>query len=423
MPTQAFGLYPAEGTLGDQVSSTYEGRHVTLYASEINHGNVLAVVTKGYPVIFGTIAGNHGVGIALNTEVAGTDLIAIDTEGIWNVSVVANDDLGASLVTGGDPLYINTTTAVVSKIRNNATQIPFGYALGQVTAAATAVIAVKVHWDPRSHWLEDDERLYFGDARDVDMGWDEATFTILPLVTDTGSVDIGNGTLILDMNWYGTAIGQYLRFDASADELINVGVAIRIPEDEVLEFGAPDHTFSWTGEEVDVSGDRVTGGDGDYYRVFHVSSGVTLGAVDRWGTISCYTVMSGAPTTATAAFGGSFSLVQETVQVTGFFGAVMAEIKNEADNCATACALFCRWDNDSAVGFGGVMHSFIRFEDNSSALNVQCLFELYLMDATAAAAADVIICQAGAAVAASHVIKISANGVPYWILMDSTPPA
>jgi|GEM_PF-2149532 len=148
MPTQDFGVYPAEGTLGDEVSSTYEGRHITLKASEINHGNILAVVTKGYPVIFGTVAGNHGVGIALKTEVAGTDLIAIDTEGIWNVSVVASNDGGNSLVTGGDPLYINTTTAVVSKITDIATQIPFGYALGQIAAGATAVIAVKVHFDP-----------------------------------------------------------------------------------------------------------------------------------------------------------------------------------------------------------------------------------------------------------------------------------
>ena len=148
MPTQAFGVYPAEGTLGDEVSSTYEGRHITLTADEINQGNVLALVTKGYPVIFGPIAGNHGVGVALKTEVLGTDLIAIDTEGIWNVSVEADDDAGNSLVTGGDPLYINTTTCVVSKRTDEATHIPFGYALGQVASGAIAVIAVKVHWDP-----------------------------------------------------------------------------------------------------------------------------------------------------------------------------------------------------------------------------------------------------------------------------------
>jgi len=350
MPTEGYGAYEQGLTLGTEVSSTYEGRHITATAAELNHGNILAVVTKGYPVIFNTGAGAHGVGVAFNTEVAGTDLIAVDTEGIWNLSVLATNDAAdaGGVVIAGDPLFINTTTAIISKIRNNITQIPFGYALGGVAQDATATIAVKVHWDPRAHWL---------------------------------------------------------------------------PEDEPLIWGDDDHKMLWTGEEIAVTGDRTTGGDGDYYRVFHVASGVTLGAADRWGTISCYTVMSGAPTTATSAFAGSFSLVQETVQVTGFFGAVMAEIKNEADNCNTACALFCRWDNDSAVGFGGVMHSFIRFEDNSSALNVQCLFELYLMDATAAAASDVIVCQAGAANTASHVIKISANGVPYWILMDSTPPA
>jgi len=423
MPTQDFGVYPDSLTIGTEVSSTYEGRHVTLLASEINHGNVLAVVTKGYPVIFGTVAGNHGVGIALKTEVAGTDLIAIDTEGIWNVSVVANDDAGPSLVTGGDPLFINTTTAVVSKIRNNATQIPFGYALGQVAAAATAVIAVKVHWDPRAHWLEDDEMLYFGDARDINMGWDGAALNILPLVTDTGSIKVGNGTLLLDMDWYGTAAANYLRFDASADELFNHGVAIRIPEDEVLEFGAPDHTFTWTGEEVLISGDRTTGGDGDYYRVLHVGLDVALGAGDRWGTISTYTTITGGAGGATWGFAGAFSLSVETMDFAGYYGAVMAEVKNSADNSVTACALFCRWDNDSNVGFGGQNHSYIRFEDNSSGLSPQCLFELYLMDATHAAASDVIVCQAGAANTASHVIKISANGVPYWILMDSTPPA
>jgi len=204
-------------------------------------------------------------------------------------------------------------------------------------------------------------------------------------------------------------------------------IAHWVGEDAPLQFGgsavAPVHSMMYTGEEIDLSGDRTTGGDADYYRVFHVSSGATLGAGDRWGTISCYTVLSGAAAAATSAFGGSFSLAQVTKQVTGFMGAVMAEIKNEADNCNTACALFCRWDNDSNVGFGGVMHSFIRFEDNSSGINVQCLFELYNMDATTAASATEIVCAMGNATTCSHVIKISIGGIPYWIMMDSTPPA
>uniref|UniRef100_A0A6M3M1I8 Uncharacterized protein n=1 Tax=viral metagenome TaxID=1070528 RepID=A0A6M3M1I8_9ZZZZ len=309
MPTQAFGLYPAEGTLGDQVSSTYEGRHVTLYASEINHGNVLAVVTKGYPVIFGTIAGNHGVGIAFNTEVAGTDLIAIDTEGIWNVSVVANDDLGASLVTGGDPLYINTTTAVVSKIRDNATQIPFGYALGQVTAAATAVIAVKVHWDPRSHWLEDDERLYFGDARDVDMGWDEANFTVLPLTDNTGVFQIGNGTLSMDFQVFGVTAAEYLLYDNSATTLdlisaiagaatenaLGITVADAVAGAGIIGRGLHvnyDNNGAKTGAQAESNGLGIDmDADADVTGLFGVNiytGGLTGATINRVAAYSCY---------------------------------------------------------------------------------------------------------------------------------------
>ncbi len=218
MPTQAFGLYPAEGTAGDQVSSTYEGRHVTVTAAELLTSDGSGVATKGLPCIFGIVAGNHGVGVCLKTGTT-TDKIAIDTEGIWDLSVVANDDDGASLVTGGDPLYINTSTGIISKIRSNASQIPFGYALGQVTAAATAVIAVKVHWDPRSHWLEDQEMLYFGNARDVSIEFDGTNLEMLPLVNDTGAFNIGNGTLSMDVQIFGNAAGSYMLWDSSLNTL------------------------------------------------------------------------------------------------------------------------------------------------------------------------------------------------------------
>lgn len=137
------GVYPDADvmTAGEEISSTYEGRHVTLLASELTHAG--AVVTKGLPVVFGTIAG-----IALKTEVAGTDLIAVDTEGIWVVDVVAANIDGNSAVVPGDRLFINTTTCVVSKTQYPASYIPFGYALGSIDAGNTNTIAVKVHQDP-----------------------------------------------------------------------------------------------------------------------------------------------------------------------------------------------------------------------------------------------------------------------------------
>lgn len=158
----AFGVYPIADALnpGDEISSTYEGRHVTVLESDLIHPtHVGGIVDKGDPVVFGT-TGLQAVGVALGGDantVAG-DLIAIDTEGIWNLDVVAITD-GAvnSAVAGGDLLFINVGTAVISKITNQATQIPFGYALGIITGGLTEAIAVKVHFDPS---LDNAKRTY-----------------------------------------------------------------------------------------------------------------------------------------------------------------------------------------------------------------------------------------------------------------------
>ncbi len=171
MPTQDFGVYPDSLTAGTEVSSTYEGRHVTVTAAELLTSDGSGVATKGLPCVFGIIAGNHGVGVCFATGTL-TDLIPIDTEGIWNLSVVAANDAGNSLVTGGDELYINLTTGVISKIASAATNIPFGYALGQVASGDTAVIAVKVHWDPVDNWVLDDEPFALGADKDVSVEWD-----------------------------------------------------------------------------------------------------------------------------------------------------------------------------------------------------------------------------------------------------------
>lgn len=154
------GVYPAADALtaGDEISSTYEGRHVTLYASELTHAG--AVVTKGLPVVF-----QNACGVAFKTEVAGTDLIAVDTEGIWVESVVAVNDFGNSAVVPGDLLYINTTTCIISKISSELTQIPFGYALGSIGDGSTATIAVKVHFDPVVPLDEWGAKIFYGGAR------------------------------------------------------------------------------------------------------------------------------------------------------------------------------------------------------------------------------------------------------------------
>ncbi len=147
------GVYPTADAcaLGDEISSSGEGRHVTLYPDNISHGSQVAVVTKGYGVWF-----QEAVGMPFMTQTVGTNLIsqgAIDTEGIWCVDVLGEKDSGAEAVVPGEKLYINITTGQVSKINNVVNQLPFGYALGNVGSGDTERIAVKVHFDPNG-WTD-----------------------------------------------------------------------------------------------------------------------------------------------------------------------------------------------------------------------------------------------------------------------------
>ena len=156
----SYGAYPVADALdpGDEISSTGEGRHITLLESDLVHPtHADGLVDKGDPIVSAT--GKPAiVGVAFRSAAAASDRIAIDTEGIWVLDVVATDDAGNSAVAGGDLIYINTTTAVLSKISNQATQVPFGYALGIVTSGATAAIAVKVHFDPS---MDNAKRTYY----------------------------------------------------------------------------------------------------------------------------------------------------------------------------------------------------------------------------------------------------------------------
>ena len=155
MPSTGIGVYPGSATAveNDEVSSTYEGRHLTFLASDIT-GHEHAVATKGHPVV----VGEHIVGVSFQTEVAAGDYITIDTEGIWNLSVVATDQDGNNAVVAGDELFIHRTTAIISKNNNKNTHTRFGYALGGIAAGSTYVIAVKVHW------CDDDEEELVGQS-------------------------------------------------------------------------------------------------------------------------------------------------------------------------------------------------------------------------------------------------------------------
>ena len=122
---------------GEEVSSTYEGRHIVVQEVVLVHADLYGdgLVRKGQPIAFW-----EGVGIALKTASATSDNIPIDTEGICRVSVVSGiDDIYV-----GQSLYI-TNAGVVTDDPTGAMAV-FGYALQTVNSGETSVVAVKVHW-------------------------------------------------------------------------------------------------------------------------------------------------------------------------------------------------------------------------------------------------------------------------------------
>ncbi len=141
---------------GEEMSSTYEGRHLSIEESLLAHPtHADGMVDKGDPVV--DLGGQNIVGVALASALAAGDIIAIDTEGIWWLNATATDEDGASAIQYGDEIFISLVNPILSKNRNKNTHQHFGYALGAV-ASGTDVVAIKVHWDP------DDAEEEVGDA-------------------------------------------------------------------------------------------------------------------------------------------------------------------------------------------------------------------------------------------------------------------
>ena len=125
---------------GDQISSSDEGRYLTFFESELTHpvhDPVDVLVHKGDPVLVGDVI----VGVALKTAKATTDLIAIDTEGVWVLEADATDFMGGAIVVG-DAIYAIPSSVVLNNISAGTR---FGYALTGLTFGGTGNIIIKVH--------------------------------------------------------------------------------------------------------------------------------------------------------------------------------------------------------------------------------------------------------------------------------------
>jgi hypothetical protein len=221
-----YGVY-IPGDAGEEVSSTYEGRHLTFNESQLVHPvHTDGLVDKGDPILVGEI-----VGVAFMSAVLTTDLIPVDTEGIWQLSVVATNEDGNSAVAVGDALYINRTTAIISKDKSPATQALFGYALYPITSGETDVIPVKVHFDP-SIAVDKDllaDEVTYNEYVCISGALDNATYDTGKLANDcevvavdyftVGAAGSGAGIDIVDGGADGSGSAV---IDASADNLDGV---------------------------------------------------------------------------------------------------------------------------------------------------------------------------------------------------------
>ena len=131
---------------GEEISSTGEGRHVNILEGDLVHpAHADVFVNKGDPVSFGIGWFGLGVGIALKSASANTDVIPVDTEGIWRCEVVAEWNMIV-----GQLVFITSTGVLVDWPPDENAHI-FGYTL-QPLLAGTGTIAVKVHWMDTGVW-------------------------------------------------------------------------------------------------------------------------------------------------------------------------------------------------------------------------------------------------------------------------------
>jgi len=140
--------YDVHRLAGEEISSTFGGRHVLIEESFLVHPtHPDGLVDKGDPVAF-----FDGVGVALKSAQSATEHIPIDTEGIWRLPVTNTGLNNFGTITVGQVLFIDAAGIVYDHWVTSFAI--FGYALQEILAVTTEIIAVKVHWQ-YPYWFYD----------------------------------------------------------------------------------------------------------------------------------------------------------------------------------------------------------------------------------------------------------------------------
>ncbi len=141
--------YDSHRLAGEQVSSTNEGRHVLVKESDIlaHPAHTDGFVDKGDPVAL-----FDAVGVALKSATSPNDVIPVETEGVWRLSVTNTGLNNFGTIVVGQVLFI-TGAGVITDDWVGSFAI-FGFALEPIDSVRTQIIAVKVHWQ-YPYWFYD----------------------------------------------------------------------------------------------------------------------------------------------------------------------------------------------------------------------------------------------------------------------------
>jgi hypothetical protein len=160
--------YTATGrSAGEEGAITDRGRYITVLEGDLVHPyHADGFADKGDPVLIG----DNIVGVVCSdSPTAATDLVTVDTEGLWYLNVIGavsdgTSDGIAKALTAGTPIYFQVTpgsdTYLLSGEQDPAHFRPFGYLLTAVSAhVSTPTLAlVKVH----NACTHEEGRLHFG---------------------------------------------------------------------------------------------------------------------------------------------------------------------------------------------------------------------------------------------------------------------
>lgn len=197
-----------------------------------------------------------GVYVEVYVDANGNLVLPEDTSASYNDSVYlyfgSSSDLGMTwdgtdfhIVVALDDSVINVGDGTLS-----ADLKWFGAAAGQYVYIDVSENLVTL--EGMDLILMDDDLLYFGDAKDVQIRWDGTDLDILALADDS-IIKFGNGTDSFDIWIYGATVNDIIIFDAGAKFLSLDGIDLYVLDEDILAFGdAQDVTISWDGVDLDI---------------------------------------------------------------------------------------------------------------------------------------------------------------------------